>query len=113
MKIFFKRGMQKFWIFTSLSGFCQLRRVNGRRNLSIFPLLKHLFRQKLLWEQVMMSLGRLKTGDFPNFTLTQSFYHVIVWALAAMKKKSRFLLRSFKRVRRVGADETGVIEVRF
>lgn len=80
---------------------------------SFFPLLKHLFRQKLLWEQVMMSLGRLKPGDFLNFTLTQSFYHVIVWALAAMKKKSRFLLRSLKRVRRVGADETEVIEVRF
>lgn len=27
-----------------------------------FPLLKHLFSQKLLWEQVMMSLGQLKTG---------------------------------------------------
>ena len=46
MKIFFKRGMQKFWIFTSLSGFYQLGRVNGRRNLSIFPPAETSFQAK-------------------------------------------------------------------
>lgn len=65
------------------------------------------------WHQGYGGNGWYRNFYFINSILTWTFYHVIVWALIAMKKKSRFLWKSLKRVRRVGADGAGVIEVRF